>query len=515
MKKIYCMILSVVLMMTLLTGCTSTTTQTKTNSKDSEVPSHINAAVLVWMEGLDPAEKWCGWTLTRCAVGETLVTVNENMEFVPQLADKWELVDETTWKFHIRQGVTFHNGNTLTPEIVKQSIERTVAANSRGSSLKIKDIKVEGENVIITTTEPFSAFLANITEPMCIIVDTTVDMSNYSTKPICTGPYMVTEYVENEKIELERYEKYWDGMAEIKTATIKNVSDDNTKAMALQSGDLNMAQGVAESSLSLFQNNPDFTVYNVTGIRQIFATLNRQNEFLADTKVRQALSYGIDRNIMASIQGTGAIPADAPLPSSVDFGYDKLTRQSYNKQKAADLLKQAGFTDSDGNGYVDKDGKELKLTVSLAGTGGYTALVESMQEQLAQIGVKIEIAMLENVSEIRDSGNFDIIMENWQTTNTNDCQKFLEGNYASGGTDNYGKYNNPDYDTVVAKLRGAFDKEERKEIAAQAQQILIDDAAALYLVAPANNLVASNRLKNLTVFPIDYYLLTNKITTKK
>ena len=85
----------------------------------AENDSHINLALFTYIEGMDPATDWCGWNLTRCGVGETLVTVNENMEIVGQLADEWEQVDDTTYRFHIRQGVKFSNGTELTPEILK------------------------------------------------------------------------------------------------------------------------------------------------------------------------------------------------------------------------------------------------------------------------------------------------------------------------------------------------------------------------------------------------------------
>ena len=96
----------------------------------AENDSHINLALFTYIEGMDPATDWCGWNLTRCGVGETLVTVNENMEIVGQLADEWEQVDDTTYRFHIRQGVKFSNGTELTPEIVKDSIQRSILCQS-------------------------------------------------------------------------------------------------------------------------------------------------------------------------------------------------------------------------------------------------------------------------------------------------------------------------------------------------------------------------------------------------
>ena len=156
----------------------------------AEDGTHLNVAMFMWMDGLDPAEGWNGWTTMRCGIGETLLTADENMDVVPCLADSWEQVDDTTYKFHIRQGVKFSNGNDMTPETVKESIERTAAQNSRGENLKLASVEVDGENVIFKTTEPYSAFPYYLTEPMCIIVDTTVDTSNYDNAPVCTGPFV-------------------------------------------------------------------------------------------------------------------------------------------------------------------------------------------------------------------------------------------------------------------------------------------------------------------------------------
>ena len=132
-KKILLGIFLALISVVILTSCgekekEAATTEAQANGE------HMNIALYWFGETLDPALDWDGWTLTRAAVGETLVTVDENLKLVGQLADSWENVDETTWKFHIRQGVTFQNGNPLTPEAVKSSIERTVKMNERGES---------------------------------------------------------------------------------------------------------------------------------------------------------------------------------------------------------------------------------------------------------------------------------------------------------------------------------------------------------------------------------------------
>ena len=104
---------------------------------------HLNLALWWFGETLDPAHAWDGWTLTRIGAGETLVAVNEHMEFVPQLADKWENVNPTTWRFHIRPNVKFQDGTPMTPELVKASLERTMRGKQRhrdGSAQRLLDL---------------------------------------------------------------------------------------------------------------------------------------------------------------------------------------------------------------------------------------------------------------------------------------------------------------------------------------------------------------------------------------
>ena len=209
-KKVLLGIFLALISIGVLTACGTKKEKEAVSTEAQVTGGHMNIALYWFGETLDPALDWDGWTLTRAAVGETLVTVDENLQLVGQLADSWENVDETTWKFHIRQGVTFQNGNPLTPEAVKASIERTVKMNERGeSALKLASIDVDGEYVVIKTKEPYGAFLANISDPMFIIVDTSVDTSKFKETPVCTGPYMVTSFKPATSFEVVAYENYW------------------------------------------------------------------------------------------------------------------------------------------------------------------------------------------------------------------------------------------------------------------------------------------------------------------
>ena len=511
MKRVWVLLLS---LMVLLTGCGGNNSTTTTGDADAEdTPSHLNVAMFLWMEGLDPAIGWNGWTTMRCGIAETLLTADENMEIVGQLADSWEQVDELTYRFHIRQGVKFSNGNDLTPQAVKESIERTAEMNSRGGNLMLDSVEVDGEYVIFKTTEPYSSFLYYLTEPMCSIVDTSVDTSNFDSAPVCTGPYVCVEYVPEEKYELVANEYYWGGTPDVDTITVLNVSDD-TKVDSMLAGDLDVAVAPSATTLSLVEGSDTIDIVKVTGTRESDLEINcREGRPTADVNLRRALSYAIDREVIAQIAGSGyAQPLGTAFPASVGYNSEAVNGQTYDVEKAKEYLELAGYADADGNGYVEKDGEELVLTISLRSNAS-TAVYQAMQDMWKEIGIHVEIALLENLTDIRDSGEFDFISGGWQTVNNADGQSYLKNRWSDGGPDNYTGYHSDAFQEVMADLDTAFDQESRVEAFTQAQQILADDCPAIFLYANENiTLINNTRVDNVTVFPIDYYMITGDWT---
>ena len=365
-KKVLLGIFLALISVGILTSCGTEKEKEAVSTEAQATGGHMNIALYWFGETLDPALDWDGWTLTRAAVGETLVTVDENLQLVGQLADSWENVDETTWKFHIRQGVTFQNGNPLTPEAVKSSIERTVKLNERGeSALKLASIEVDGEYVIIKTKEPYGAFLANISDPMFIIVDTSADTSKFKETPICTGPYMVTSFKPATSFEAVAYENYWGGKPALDSITVFDIEDDNTRALSLQSGDVDMAQGIRAGDIALFTDNKDYIVKTTTGTRIEFMAMNTARAPLNDKNIRLAINSAVDYDTIAKVVGGGAVAVGAPFPASAPYGYDELNKQTFDLEKTKTLLTEAGYKDTDNDGYVDKDGKNLQLTLTI------------------------------------------------------------------------------------------------------------------------------------------------------
>lgn len=481
------------------------------DTQESSEPKHLNAALYWFGTSLDPAVDYDGWTTVRIGVGETLVTIDENLNIVGQLADSWEMVNDTTWKMHIREGVTFHNGKQVDAAAVKASIERAMEIQERAkTAAHIESIEADGQDITFVTDVPFGAFLANISEPLYTIIDVESGTDPVS-QPIGTGPFMVTSFTKDTEVQLARYEDYWDGASEIETLTVKNISDDNTRALALQAGEIDLMQRVSATDLPLFENNSDYVIYDTQGTRIRQLKLNHNNEFLADARVREALAYAIDYESFTNVMGAGVDVAGAPYPASAPYGYEELNLQHYDAEKAAALLEEAGFADTDNNGFVEKDGKELALRLTYMDST-MTAAFEALQYMAGQVGINISLDFVENDNDVEMSGDFDLLHKNVQSLSTGDPQWLLDNYYKSDGSYNTGSYKNDEIDRICQELATTFDLEGRQALTIEAEENILEDTANIFLVAQTNYVVSNSRVKNVVPYPIDYYFITNDIT---
>jgi peptide/nickel transport system substrate-binding protein len=177
------------------------------SAKPSNQPKQVIFGMAQFQTNLDPALDWNGWYVYMYGMGETLVKFNEKMEIQPLLADSWQRVNALTWKFHIRKGVTFHNGRPVTAAAVKTSLERSLRLNKRAQEILLIDlIAAQGQELTITTKTPYEAFLGNMADPLAIVVDATAPESTFAKAPVGTGPFKIKSYRENEQVTVEKYQ---------------------------------------------------------------------------------------------------------------------------------------------------------------------------------------------------------------------------------------------------------------------------------------------------------------------
>ena len=515
-KKLLSVAMAACLSVAVFAGCGG-----KEASKDT-----LRVGVTNFADSLEPTENAFGWVVMRYGMGETLTKFDEKMNIQPWLAEKWTISDDKlTWTFKIRDGVKFSNGNPLTAEAVKASIERAFAKNTRAATFfKYTEIKAEGQNLIITTDKPAPSMPGYLADPLFLIVDVSAEKDRDFAKqgPICTGPYVCESFVK-EKAVMKKNPNYWDGEVPFETVEIPSIDDPNTRAMALQSGEVDMAVNIAPGDVGLFNDTSKYHVDKIASLRTVLARINEKG-ILGDPKVRAAFISMCDRKSYNEVILKGTfIEGKAPVPPSLDYGFDQLSDPNhYDIERAKKLLDEAGWKDTDGDGIRDKDGKPLSVDFIIYNSRAELPIyAEAVQADGKKIGFDIKVKTVDYnlLDKIGINGEYDLLISNIITANTGDPEIYLNWywrtNKDGDNQQNGSGYSNPEYDAKCAALAVEFDPAKRRQLMIEMQQILLNDAAALFLGYPETNIISSTKITGATMYPSDYYWITNKIRPAK
>ena len=515
-KKLLSVAMAACLSVAVFAGCGG-----KEASKDT-----LRVGVTNFADSLEPTENAFGWVVMRYGMGETLTKFDEKMNIQPWLAEKWTISDDKlTWTFKIRDGVKFSNGNPLTAEAVKASIERAFVKNTRAATFfKYTEMKAEGQNLIITTDKPAPSMPGYLADPLFLIVDVSAEKDRDFAKqgPICTGPYVCESFVK-EKAVMKKNPNYWDGEVPFETVEIPSIDDPNTRAMALQSGEVDMAVNIAPGDVGLFNDTSKYHVDKIASLRTVLARINEKG-ILGDPKVRAAFISMCDRKSYNEVILKGTfIEGKAPVPPSLDYGFDQLSDPNhYDIERAKKLLDEAGWKDTDGDGIRDKDGKPLSVDFIIYNSRAELPIyAEAVQADGKKIGFDIKVKTVDYnlLDKIGINGEYDLLISNIITANTGDPEIYLNWywrtNKDGDNQQNGSGYSNPEYDAKCAALAVEFDPAKRRQLMIEMQQILLNDAAALFLGYPETNIISSTKITGATMYPSDYYWITNKIRPAK
>lgn len=510
----------------LLTGCGGD--DAGGGSSKGGDPNVLKVGVTNFADTLEPTQNYFGWVVMRYGLGECLTKFDEKMNIQPWLAESWSVSDDhLTWTFKIRDNVKFSNGDALTADAVKQSIERAFAKNTRAATFfEYSSITADGQNLIIQTKKPLPGMPGYLADPLFIIVDVAAENGRDFSKegPICTGPYTVESFVK-ERAVMKRNENYWAGEVPYPTVEIPSIDDPNTRAMALQAGDVDVAVNIAAGDIELFKNNDKFHVDEISSLRVVLARLNQNpDHILSDAKVRAALIAGCDRETYNDVLLKGTfIPGKAPVPPSLDYGFSQLSDpNAYNPERAKQLLTEAGWTDSNNDGILDKDGRNLTLDFVVYNSRAELPLyAEAVQADLKKLGFDIKINTVDYnlIDNMGIKGEYDLLISNITTANTGDPEIFLswywKTNVDGNNPQNGSGYSNPEYDAKLEQLSMEFDKDARRNLIIELQQILLNDGAALFFGYPQTNIINAKYVDGVKMYPSDYYWITNLIKPAK
>ena len=205
-----------------------------------------------------------------------------------------------------------------------------------------------------------------LADPLFLIMDTSIDNSNIAMEgPVCTGPYAFQSFDPSGDTVVVRNEYYWDGDVPNDSVTLRIIGDQTTRSMALQSGEIDVAYNLKTENVFEFDGNDNYNIQSLESLRSTYAFMNQNEDHaLSDKALRQALLRGLDKETYCNtlLEG-GATAGKAPVPPTLDFGFDDLNDEnSYDPDSAKKILEDAGYKDVDGDGYVETpDGDSLVL----------------------------------------------------------------------------------------------------------------------------------------------------------
>ncbi|OMF15516.1 ABC transporter substrate-binding protein [Paenibacillus amylolyticus] len=508
-----------------LSGCSQNNGASRSSGSSSEentsatsVSKDITIIHSLPNDTLDPHNTWI--TL-RAGVTETLLRLDENMKISPWLASDWETKDDRTWVFSIREGIQFQDGTPLDAQAVKASFERGIAdSKALAAALKIASMEANGQQLQITTIEPYPAFPTELVHPTTSIISVAAEnqmgKEAFNNAPVGTGPFKVTSFTPGSEIHLVRNDDYWDGKAKLNEVTFKFNADANVRTLAFQSKQADIVFHLSPEMLTSIEADNELSVSSVTSLRTHYFTYNPASSSVSDHRVREALDKLIDRDsIVQDIMLGHASPANGPFNASLPFG----NREGYQKLDEAGalrLLESAGYTKGS-DGKFQKDGKPLTLKlIAFTGVNPELPLIpQVVQSEAAKAGITIEIVSVEYPEVyIADHTDWDMSTSSYLTSPRGDGGSFLNSAYVPGGSYNPANIQVDGLEPILKELNETGDTEKRNEITQQAVTVINKALPHSYIINP-NILVGINqRVTDWKPGAEEFYIVTHTLDVK-
>lgn len=354
-------------------------------------------------------------------VYETLIRLGSDYSLQPALAERWELIEPNTWRFHLRQGVQFHDGSELTADDVMWSwAERqmegqalTTVANTLGPD---SVTMVDEYTVDFTPVTPNLRLPEQILHPSGAIVPRGKHFDD--PEPVGTGPFQVAEYQPTQSVVLERFDDYWDEPAKVATFTVRFLPDPQTRIEALQAGEVDLAMDVPPSSVPPLEADDRFRIVRSPIGRNQLIYVNRTGEpphdLGADPDIRQAISLAIDRDayVDAVFEGN-AEPGRWMAPGSVLGEHaEDVEPPTFDPDRAREVLEDAGWVEG-ADGVRERDGRRLELDLIGWAEVSLTAF-QLLQAQLTEVGMDVTIKQAPDQATYRtfyEDTDFDLDLE--------------------------------------------------------------------------------------------------------
>jgi len=449
-----------------------------------------------------------------------LVKYDTDLSVIGDLAESWGISkDGLVITFLLRKGVKWADGVEFTADDVmfgyKTIVDEKTPSAYKEDFLQVKKAEVLDKYTFrVTYEKPFAPALTTwgslIILPKHLLEGKDITKTDFARNPIGLGPYKLSKWVPDQELILENYKDYFEGRPYIDRYIYRRIPDPATMFLMLRTGEIDMMgltplQYTKQTETDYFRKN--FNKYRYPAFQYTHMAFNLKHPFFKDRLVRQAIAYAIDKSELVDVVlfGLGR-PATGPYVTNTWPYNPEVKRYDYNPEKARQLLKEAGWEDTDKDGLLDKDGRPFKFTV-FTNTGNKlrenTATI--IQWRLAKIGIKMEIRKLEwstFINQFIDKKRFEAVILGWSIGLDPDQYDIWHSSKTREKELNFISYSNPEVDELLEKGRRSFAINERKKAYFRIQEILAEEVPYIFLYVPDATVVVSARVRGIKPSPI-------------
>ncbi len=442
-------------------------------------------------------------------VMEPLLELGPDGKFKPVLAESWKVSDDgLTWTFKLRQGVKFHDGTPFNAEAVKAIVERVKGNAKSGFAFMFGNYQDTPTRIVDANTIEFKTKLPEPSVPYNLTFflfphpDAATDKEMKWEKAIGTGPYNLAEFDIDRIYKLEARTDYWKtGFPKIQTLNYRPILEQSSLAAAVRAGEFDFVEGLSPDNIAAIANDPNFDIVKFNSWRLDFLTINQDgpNPAFKDAKVRQALAYAIDRDVIAKdiLQGAAA-PWSTYPPKGIFGATDKIPANPYDLNKAQDLMKQSGFP----NGFQ----ATLVVPPGVGLHGKEKDVAEFVAQEVKKLGIQFTVQTGEQTAvqtQMRDGKHEIGYLSSVAVTGDPDRyfqERIVQNVYRAG-------YKNQTVLDLIQKAATTIDEKQRQALYEDIQMKMWNDMPIVYLLQSVFQYVKRKKVTGFVGMPNQVYNL--------
>jgi peptide/nickel transport system substrate-binding protein len=444
-----------------------------------------------------------------------LIKYDTDLSIIGDLAESWNISpDGLVITFRLKKGVKWTDGVEFTADDVmfgyKTIIDEKTPTPYKEDYIQVKKAEVLDRYTFrITYEKPFAPALSSwgnlVVLPKHLLEGKDITKSELTRKPVGLGMYKLNRWTPGQEVVLDSNRDYFEGRPYIDRYVYKIIPDPATMFLELQAGGIDMMgltpiQYTKQTDTDIFKQN--FQKFRYPVFSYTYMGFNLKHPWFKDKRVRQAIAHAIDKEEIVDVVlfGLGS-PATGPYVPNTWVYNSGTKKYDYNLEKAKKLLKEAGWEDTDGDGILDKDGKEFEFSVlTNMGNRSREQTATIIQYRLKKIGIKMNIRVLEwstFINEFIDKRRFETVILGWSIGIDPDQYDIWHSSKTREKEFNFVSYSNPEVDELLEKGRRTFNIEERKKAYYRIQEILAEETPYIFLYVPNATPIVHSRFKNI------------------